>query len=199
MAGLPPTITDATVTLTFGAAGQYYGYCTIRDVDYEFANIANYKDLWPQPGAGSSVMANGNSIVAQEITNAGVEMQQMLARIYQMPYTGADGGILHTLRQINAKLATANLIDRYMQANEPDLSPAAAERRSWAELMLTDIVDGVIQWATPFGDAVPLAEKPIYPLAAGATVLPDPTSSDPFAATAVFTMGRTRVRRGGVM
>ena len=196
---LPPTITDATVTLTFGAAGVYYGYCTIKDVEYEFSNIDSFADLWPQPGIGAGVMTNGNSIVAQEITNAAVELQNALARIYQMPYTGTDGGVQHTLRQINAKLAVANLIDRYLQGHEPDLSPAAAERRSWAELIITDVQDGVIQWATPFGDAIPMSEKPTYPLAAGATIQPDPLSVDPFEANPRFSMGRTRFQRDGLM
>lgn len=198
---LPPTITDASVTLTFGAAGQYYGYCTIKDVLAELSNMDSFTSLWPQPGNGDGgVMSNGNSIVAQLITATAQELQDQLARIYQMPYAGTDGGILETLRKVNASLAYSELLDRYMKGSEPDESPAAATARSWAELILVDIQDGVIQWAPPFGDAVPMAERPTYPLAAGATILPDPTSLDPYVANPIFTLGqRSRFRRGGVL
>lgn len=187
---LPPTITDNVTTpaiqLTWAPQYTYYGYCTVADVEYEFPDQSLYTTLTP-------------SVVAQEITNAGQELQNTLANLYQMPYSGSDGGILLTLRNINAKLATANLIDRYFQGSEPNLSPAAAERRSWAELILTDVINGTLQWGTPFGDAVALSEKPVYPLSAGATVLPDPNSLDPNTANPIFSMGRTRFSRGRVM
>lgn len=187
MAGLPPTIADASVSLTWGGAGVYYGYCTIADVGYEFPDKVNFASLT-------------NSIIAQEITNSAQEMQNALARMYQMPYAGTDGGILLTLRQVNAKLATANILDRFYQGSEPTDSSAAAERRSWAELILTDVLNGQIQWQTPFGDAVPLAEKPVYPSSAGATIYPDPaTVGDPLEASPIFVMGRTRYRQGGVL
>jgi hypothetical protein len=178
---LPPTITDASVTLTFGAAGQYYGYCTIADVSYEFPDKSSYTTLT-------------NSVIAQAITQAAQEIQDQLARIYQMPYTGTDAGIQNTLRDINAKLATSKLIERYFQGSEPDLSPAAAERASWAALIVTDLKNGVIQWGAPFGDAVPMAEKPIYPMASAATIYPGPNAADPDARAPIFAIGRTRYR-----
>jgi hypothetical protein len=189
MAGLPPTISDGTVTLTFGAAGQYYGYCTIADVGFEFPDKSSFTTL--QGNAG-------NSVIAQEITYAAQELQEQLALKYQMPYVGADAGILLRMRELNAKLATSNIIDRYFQADEPNLSPAAAERRSYAELVLTDILDGNIQWASPFGDAVAMAEKPLYPLSAGASIQPDPLFGDQFAQVPIFVMGRTRFRPGSI-
>src|SRR5258707_3244543 len=127
MAGLPPTIADGSVTLTFGAAGQYYGYCTIADVGFEFPDKTSFTTL-------------SNSVIGQEIAYAAQELQEQLALKYQMPYVGADAGIQLRLRELNAKLATSNIIDRYFQADEPNLSPAAAERWSYAELVLTDIL-----------------------------------------------------------
>lgn len=182
---LPPAITDNSVTLTFGAAHTYYGYCTIADVGYEFPDESSFTTLT-------------NSAIAQEITYAAGEMQDQLARVYQMPYVGTDGGVLLTLRNINAKLATANLIARYFTTGEPNLSPAGTERRGFAEALLTDVIDGRIQWGTPFADAVVMGEKPVYPLSAGATVQPDP-NGDGTGATPYFTMGAMRFRRGSVV
>lgn len=179
---LPPTITDASVTLTWGAAGQYYGYCTVADVAYEFPTSANLTQLT-------------HSTIAQEISAAGQEMQDQLNLAYVMPYTGVDAGILQTLRQINAKLATANLLDRQFQGSENALSATAAEQRAWAELILLDVLHGVIQWGPPFGDATPRAEQPLYPTSAGATVMPDPNDSNAYTANPVFTMSRVRFRR----
>lgn len=183
MAGLPPTISDASVTLTFGSAGVYYGYCALADVKYEFVDLANYGTM-------------SNSVIAQEITKTAQELQNVLARMYQMPYTGSDGGILETLRQVNVDLAVANLIDRFFQGSEGETSTTAALRRSKGELVLADVLNGQIQWQYPFGDATPLAEKPTYPLSAGATIWPDPDTADPLEAAPIFTISRTRYRQG---
>lgn len=187
MTALAPTIVDATVTLSFGAAGQYYGYCTLADVNFEFPD----KD---------SMTTLTNSNIGQAITyTSSVELQPALERYYQMPYTGTDATFLLVLREINAKLAAADLIDRYFQGAEPDMSEGATRLRQFAELLVVDIQNGKMRFGPPFGDAVPLGEEPMYPLAAGATVLPSPTSSDPFQATPRFTMGRTKFNRDGVM
>lgn len=150
---LPPIITDGTVTLTWGTSGRYYGYCTLADVLYEFPNSATQaKNLTPQA-------------LGMEISASAQEMQNQLALVYQMPYVGTDGGILQTLRQINVKLATANLIDRIYAGAANKTSPSAAELRAWAELIIKDILDGVVRWSAPFGDAVAMAETPVYPTA----------------------------------
>src|SRR5574337_1317307 len=114
---LPPSISDNSVTLTFGAAHVYYGYATIADVSYEFPNTEAFSTL-------------SNSVIAQEISYAAQEMQDQLNYVYLMPYTGSDSGILLTLRDVNAKLATANIIDRYFQGSVPNQSSAAPERRA---------------------------------------------------------------------
>lgn len=183
MAGqLPPTILDATVTLTWGAAGQYYGYCTIADVEYEFAN----------PEAFTTLTA---SVIGQEISNAAQEMQDLLDHVYEMPYAGTSPNILLTLRDVNAKLATANIIDRYFQGSVPNNSSAAAERRSWAELILHDVLSGAIHWEYPFGDATPRGQMAVYQTSTGATVTPNPSMNN-FGAKPIFRIGgRDHYRR----
>ena len=181
MAELPPIIPDASVTLTWGAAGQYYGYCTLLDVEYEFANSEAFTTLTA-------------SVVGQEISYAAQEMQDLLDHVYEMPYAGTNDGILLTLRDVNAKLAAANIIDRYFQGSVPNSSSAAAERRSWAELILHDLLSGAIHWEYPFGDAVARGQLPVYQTSSGASVTPSPDSGDE-SATPVFSMGRSRYRR----
>lgn len=178
---LPPTIVDATVTLTFGTAGRYYGYCTLADVQFEFNNL----------DAFTTLTAN---VVGQEITYAAQEMQDQLAHVYAMPYVGVDSGILLTLRDVNAKLATANILDRYFQGSVPNASPAAAERRHWAETILLDVLHGAIHWETPFGDAVQAGQLPVYQTSTGATVTPNAATQDG-GDKPIFTIGRSSYRR----
>lgn len=181
MAGQPPTITDASVTLTWGPAGQYYGYATLADVGYEFANLETFTTL-------------SSSVIAQEITYAANEMQKQLELYYVMPYAGADWSILATLRELNAKLAAARLVDRYFMASEPDLSPFAATLRNWVELKILDVVNGTEHWEYPFGDATAQAAQPVYDLSQGATVAPNPGSADPATALPTFQRGLNRYR-----
>jgi hypothetical protein len=184
MSTLPPTITDNSVTLTFGAQGQYYGYCTIADVKYEFPNAQSFSSL-------------NNNVVAQAVTYTAQEFQNVIARIYQMPYSGTDGGVLLTLRMINAKLATAYLLDRYFQGSEPDLSQHAAACSSWAEGQIADIINGVTRWNPPFADAVAMGELPTYPLSSGATVFPNQLMDDPNDANPIFTISANKFRSYG--
>ncbi len=179
MSGLPPTITDGTVTLTWGTAGQYYGYCTIADVAFEFANATNYTTM-------------DASVKGQEITNAAMELQNMLDHVYQMPYAGSDAGVLLTLRDINAKLACANIIDRYMQGSVPNLSAHAVARRSWAELILKDLLDGAIHWEPPFADAVARAQLPVYNESTLAQISPTPDGT--VDTEPIFVIGRSAYR-----
>ncbi len=181
MPGLPPQIVDGAVTLTWGTSGRYYGYCTIADVDFEFADSDAFTTLTA-------------SVVGQEITNAAVELQAMLEHVYVMPYAGTDGGILATLRDINAKLATSNLMDRYFQGSVPNESSAAAERRHFAESILVDVLDGHIHWNAPFGDAIPNAQMPVYRVADLAQLSPTPSPDT----APVFVMGRSSWR-GDIM
>lgn len=177
----PPVIPDAAVTLTYGPAGQYYGYCTRADVTYEFTNFAAYSTM-------------SASVVAQEISYAAVELQKMLEHYYVMPYVGADFDIQTTLRNMNAKLAAANLMDRFFAGAEPNNAPSAAELRSFVELLVVDIAEGTMQWAYPFGDAVAQAMAPTYDLSTGATVYPNPNTLNPNDANPVFAMGRSQFR-----
>lgn len=182
---LPPTITDASVTLTWGTAGVYYGYCTIADVTFEFANASAYSKLT-------------NSTVAQEITYAAQELQEVLATTYQMPYAGSDAGILLTLRNVNAKLAAANIAERYFQATVPNASAMAVELRDWAETMVASIQSGLAQWSAPYGDAVPAGEHPVTPKSALTQGSPS-SGQDDAGKEPIFRIGRdTRFRSPGL-
>lgn len=194
---LPPTITDALVTLTYAgvqpgvSAGQYFGYCTVADVRYEFPDIAEMKDL-------STDNATSRSIIAQEITASASEIQEMIDPFYQMPYAGTNGPILLKLRQMNAKLAVANLIEHYFQGSEPNMSPWAAARRAWVELQVTDLKNGVVRWDTPFGDATARALAVVYDpstaLLVGGTAVLGPQQDDQ-ASSPIFTISRNRFRQ----
>ena len=173
---LPPTITDGSVTLTFGAAGVYYGYATIGDVRFEFANAAAFSKL-------------DNSTVAQEITYAAQELQEVISTIYQMPYTGSDPGILLTLRNVNAKLAAANIADRYFAATVPNASQMAVELRDWAETMVASIQSGLVQWGAPYGDAVINGEHPVTPKSALTLGSPAAGQGDG-GSTPIFSIGQ---------
>jgi hypothetical protein len=182
---LPPTISDASVTLTFGTAGVYYGYATIADVKFEFANASSFSKL-------------DNSTVAQEITYAAQELQEVLATTYQMPYVGSDAGILLTLRNVNAKLAAANIAERYFQATVPNASAMAVELRDWAETMVASIQSGLVQWGAPYGDAVFAGEHPVTPKSALTLGSPNAGQQDR-GREPIFRIGRdTRFRPPGL-
>jgi hypothetical protein len=133
-------------------------------------------------------------VVAQEITYGAQEIQNVLSRLYTMPYTGSDTGILLTFRLLNARLACAMLIERYFQGSEPDLNPYGQERRDWVEAILLDIVNGMLVLSSPLGDANPLAEKPIYPTSAAATITPNPYFSSPLENTPIFRIDINKFR-----
>lgn len=184
---LPPTITDASVTLTYAgiqpgvSAGQYFGYCTIADVKYYFPNQASFTQLT-------------NSVVGQMVTEAAMELQNLIDPVYQMPYTGTNGPILLTLREWNARLCCSMLIDRYFTGNEPDLSNWSKDYRSYVELLLVDLLTGKVRWDNPFGDATPRAMMPVYNLSTGATIYPNPSAADTSAQAPIFTIGRSKFR-----
>lgn len=184
---LPPTITDATVTLTYAgvqpgvSAGQYFGYCTVADVKFYFPNLTAYTTLT-------------SSIVGQMVTEAALELQNLIDPIYQMPYTGANGPILLTLRNLNARLATSMLIERYFTGAEPDLSPWAKEYRDYVELLVADLENGKTRWDTPFGDATPRAMMPVYDIASLATIYPNPSVADVSAQQPIFRISRSPYR-----
>ena len=191
---LPPTITDALVTLTYAgvvsgvSAGQYFGYCRCADVRYEFANISEFSDL-------TAINTTSQSIIAQEITAAAIELQEMLDPYYVMPYTGTNGPILMKLLAMNAKLAVANLVDHYFQGGEPNVSAYAAMRRAWVELQVVDLKDGVVRWDAPFGDATARAINTVYDPSTGATILgSSPLDPDPNNNTPIFSLGRSHWR-----
>jgi hypothetical protein len=192
MVAMPPTITEVGVTLTFNpanptagtpAANTYYGYCNVAQVKYLFTT-------------NLTAMASGltDSIIAEAITEAAIELQKQLEHFFLMPYAGSDPVILSTLMELNRKLAFANIYSRYFAGSAPDESPAAEAARQWYDLKITDIVNGAEQWLTPFGDATAQAMAPMYDLAAGASIMPNPQLADRNAATPIFSIGQTRYR-----
>jgi len=181
MAGMPPTISDTNVALTFGTAGKYYGYCTVADVEFEFPAKQNFATLT-------------SSVVGQCITYAALELQQLIDPYYAMPYTGSNASILLELRQINSWLACSVIVERFMQGSEPNMSPWGEERRSWAELKIAAIIQGHIRWDTPVNaDATTRSLLPVYLPATGATITPDPNVGDPIngdmSANPIFSVG----------
>ncbi len=178
----PPAISDANVTMTFGPNHTYYGYCAIADVKFELTNVGN------MPKAAD------DSVVAQEITYAAIDLQSMLDRYYEMPYLGSNFNILSTLREMNAKLAAAKLMDRYM-ASVDHAGTVAANYTAHVIGMIHDIGRGITRWDDPFGDAVPRAMLPVYNSADEVSQAPDPVQGEQFAP--IFTIAeRTRFRRG---
>jgi len=197
MVAMPPTITESGVTLTFNpanptsgtpAANTYYGYCTVAQCKYLFTT-------------NLTAMASGltDSVVAEAITEAAIELQKQLEHFYVMPYAGADSVILSTLMELNRKLAFANLYQRYFAGSAPDESPAAEAARQWYDLKITDIVNGAEQWLTPFGDATAQAMAPVYDLSSGASIMPNPQLPDQNQANPIFSIGATRYRWNDLM
>lgn len=191
MVAMPPTITETGVTLTWNpanptsgtpAANTYYGYCNVAQVKYLFT-----------PNLTAMATNLTDSVIAESITEAAIELQKQLEHFYVMPYAGSDSVILSTLMELNRKLAFANIYQRYFFSSAPDESPAAEAARQWYDLKITDIVNGAEQWVTPFGDAVAQAMAPVYDLSRGASVIPNP-ALDPLSATPIFSIGQMRYR-----
>lgn len=194
---LPPKIVDANVQISYApdnvtTTGAYWGYCTVADVKYEFPQQASMVNLTATPPAVHPI--------GQEITQAAFELHKLLEHYYVMPYAGNDAGIYATLRNLNAKLAVAWLIQRLFQGSEPNLSEEATLRQAWVAGKIGDIVNGREHWEVPFGDATKQAMAPVYDLSQGATVYPNPTGSpingqfDPNAARPIFSIGRAPYR-----
>lgn len=194
MAELPPLITDGTVTLSFSftygstlyATGAYYGYCTIADVKYEDPNIGN-RPTWT------------NSVIGQAIAYGAVELDELIHYAYVMPYGGSDHRILERLRELNAKLALANLYDRSLVGSEPESSPVAARLRTFVHQIVADLLSGAIRWDAPFGDATPQARVPVYDPSTVSSITPDPYADDS-SADPIFsiTVPGTKFRSNGM-
>lgn len=190
---LPPKITDVDVAMAFSftwdgtpyATGAYFGYCSIADVQFEFAALGGFTTLT-------------DTNVATEICYAAIELQEALAMAYAMPYEGTHQGILLKLREMNAKLAYARLVNRYFTANSSSAnhSEAAAEKAGWVNHQVEGIVGGTIRWDAPFGDAQGTARLPVFSHAAAASVNPDPNSGDS-SSEPLFNLTAPGTRQGG--
>ena len=184
--GLPPALTQAGISMPswITASNTYYGYCSIADVQLLDLQLA-----------GDTSSFGNNSVVAQCITEASIEMHKSLELVYQMPYVGADLTIKATLSELNAKLAAANIYDRIYGANEPDMSTAAANLRAYVEQRLLGIIDGEENWAAPIGDAMPNGDRPAFPHSAVASVQPTGTTGDPWSDSPIFVIGKMTYHR----
>jgi len=190
---LPPKITDATVDLTFDfiwdgatySSGSYFGYCSIADVQYEWASLTGFTTLT-------------SSVIAQEICYAAIELQERLGTAYTMPYSGSHQGILTKMREMNAKLAFARVVNRYYTGNSTSAnhSEAAAEKMEWVNHQGEGILSGHIRWDAPFGDATGTARLPVFSKAAASSASPDPASGDS-SANPIFSLTDPGTRRHG--
>lgn len=196
---LPPTITDADVTLReVGAipgisAGQYFGYCTVAGVAYEFANLAEMPQITGSPTATTK------SRIAQEIFGAAVELQAELDHYYVMPYTGSSPNILAQLFDLNAKLAAARILKRLFANQETAQSAGVAELDAWVSEFYHAISAGKVRWDDPFGDATPRVMLQVYDLASGLAGFPSEASGDA-SKEPLFRLGQpTRFQRGRMM
>lgn len=190
MPALPPLIADNNVTIKpfswVPAIHQYYGYCTILDVQQEFLDVGNMP-----------TSANSPNFLAQCITDTAIELQNALELVYVMPYTGTNLGITGTLNKINRKLAAAMAIERVFGANQPDATTWGQEQRDYAESCIVGIIDGEEQWSAPFGDAVSQPERAAYPRSALSVY--SPSMSDQDGGVPIFRIGQTRINRDGLM
>lgn len=194
----PPKITDATVKISWSpdgttTTGAYFGYTTVATVQYRFAQYSTQVN---------QLIATPPAIhpIGEEITWAAIDLQLLLNHLYVMPYTGTDATILGMLSDMNAKLATARLIDRMYQSNEPNLSQVAALLRTEVGGIIDDLKTGLIIWYAPYGDATPQSRAPVYDTSLGATIWPNDGAAQDDATNAPwFTMGRTSYRRGSTM
>lgn len=191
--GLPPEIANVGVTLTFSftnnsgtvrSSGYYYGYCTIADVQFEFANLRGFTTLT-------------DSVIAQEICYTSLRMQEVLDRVYVMPYEGSVQVILQKLRELNAKLAASEIIERYYTGSSPNASEHAMRLLTEVTDTLAAIEAGLIRWDDPSGDATSRASLPVGSRDQMMTGNPDPYSGES-TATPVFTMDQLRFRGGGI-
>lgn len=194
--GLPPLISDASVTLSFSftwpdasgttyAQHAYYGYCTVADAQFEFANVKGMPTLT-------------SSVIAQEICYSAQELQEALDYSYEMPYGGSDQNILAKLRELNAKAAAARIVNRYFTGSSPNKSTHGDELQAWVAEQLMAIETGLVRWDTPYGDALPRAALPVPNRRAIFSWSPSATSGTE-TAEPIFTMGRWRFRRNDVI
>lgn len=195
---LPPTITDATITLPFATyipgvtAGHYYGYCKIDFVRTLYPAISEQSQLTND--------ATGNTRIATEIFGAAVEIQDELDHYYAMPYSGTSDVILSTLMEMNAKLAVARLLDRMYVGQEGGRSEIAGHYRQHVTDLYFSIRNGSIRWDTPWGDATARAQLPVYDLSTASTISPNPNDlSDPGSVPKFQMGGRTAFSREGIM
>lgn len=128
-------------------------YCKPEDVQSLFKNI----------GAFSTLDATE---ITRRVTDAAVEIDRMIEGTYLTPVAG-DAAALTVLRLINSRLAAAVIGEVYFRSSTPNVAPVIAQWRVFAELLIKDILDGVIYFFT--APVRPGGDLPQFPTGAGAT------------------------------
>lgn len=119
------------------------------------------------PGTGTA--SSGDTTINTFIQQMAYEIDRVLAPAYVVPVAG-DQDALNLLLLINARMTAAELYKIYREASGGSADMTRGEAfRQWAELVLLDIVNGVIRFmSAPIG-----LENPQFPRGAGASFNPD--------------------------
>lgn len=156
------------------------GYASVADVKRLFVNISSFSSLTDDQ-------------ISADIADTVAEIDATIAPFYTVPVSG-DTPALNLLRVINARLAGAEAYRRLLIAGNEQL-PEAEAWREYAELLLSDIKSGDIQ----FFSAPTAAAHPIYPASAALTFESvHDMSADPSQGPIFHRIGRSSVS-GDVM
>lgn len=148
-------------------------YCRAEDVQSLFKNIAAYSTL-------------DVAEFQRRAGDAAVEIDRMIEANYLVPVTN-DPAALSILRIINDRLAAAIVGEVYFRKDNQNVPPQVAQWRTWSELMLKDILDGVIRFYTAPTRAN--GDLPMFPPGAGATFNPADDADANFVAKPLFQRG----------
>lgn len=149
------------------------GYCRAEDVQLIFKNIKAYSTL-------------DITEIKRRVAEAAVEIDRLLENDYLVPISG-DAPALQVLRLINSRLAAAIIHEVYYREGSSNTTIPGEQWRTYAELMLKDIVDGVITFFT--APVRPGGENPQFPPGKGATFNSDDDATANPAKAPLFTRG----------
>ncbi len=127
------------------------GYAQTSDVQFLFKQIASFSSL-------------DATEINRRLTDTLVEIDSTLAPYYVVPVAG-DAAATNLLQVIHARLAAAEEYRVYLSGGGSEI-PIAETWRHFAELLLTDIITGNIQ----FFFAPKNAEHPRFPRGHGAQI-----------------------------
>lgn len=148
-------------------------YCRVEDVQSLFKNIAAFSTLDALE-------------IQRRVADAVVEIDRMIEADYLVPVTN-DAPALQMLRIVNSRLAAAVIGEVYFRKDQSAMPPQIAQWRTWSELILKDILDGVIRFYTAPTRAN--GDLPMFPPGAGATFNPADDADANFVAKPLFQRG----------